>query len=86
MTSVGQIFNLDSKHFDRPKIGAGHAQAMARSGFKEMGQALKAFPESIDIQEEYGLWGSKLPSEIAEDRAGPKLAGQEMGHDMQLEM
>ena len=86
MTSAGQIFDLNSKHFEKPKIGAGHAGAWLRSGFKEAAQALKAFPDSVEIQEEFGLAGSKLPSEIAEDRATTKTPNPEMGPDMQLEM
>lgn len=86
MTKAEQIFDLNSKHFEKPKIGAGHFGAWMRAGFKEAAQGLKAFPESVDIQEEFGLAGSKLPSEIAEDRATPKFDRPEMGPDMQLEM
>lgn len=45
------------------RIGDGHAAAMARLGFKEVAQALPAFPEStIRPVEEPGLFGN--PTQI----------------------
>ena len=41
------------------KIGEGHAAAMGRAGFKELSQALVAFPESnIRPVEEPGTFGN----------------------------
>jgi hypothetical protein len=49
------------------KIGEGHASAMARQGLRELRGAL--YPESNVAQNpEYGLYGTKTPGEIAEDR------------------
>ncbi|APZ94551.1 hypothetical protein [Fuerstiella marisgermanici] len=66
-----------------PKIGQGHAAAMMRLGGKELSNVLPAFPESIQPVEEYGLFGTQLPSEIAEARKGPEM---EVQHNMELEM
>jgi hypothetical protein len=51
-----------------PKIGAGHAAAMARLGLRELRAAF--LPESNIAQPhaEYGLYGTALPSEVAEAR------------------
>jgi len=55
--------NVDSD----PKIGAGHASAMARLGLKELRGAL--YPESNAAQpSEYGLYGTRTPGEVAESR------------------
>lgn len=54
---------------ERPhgKIGDGHASAMFRQGLRELRGAL--YPESNVAQNpEYGLYGTKTPGEIAEDR------------------
>jgi hypothetical protein len=53
----------------RQKIGAGHASAMARQGLRELRAAF--FPESnVAQQPEYGVYGTKTPGEVAEDRRG----------------
>ncbi|MCE9592332.1 MAG: hypothetical protein K8S99_17645 [Planctomycetes bacterium] len=51
-----------------PKIGAGHVSAMFRQGLRELRSAL--YPESNVAQTvpEYGLYGTKTPGEVAEDR------------------
>lgn len=50
------------------KIGEGHASAMIRSGFKELGQALVAFPDStIRPVEEPGLVGNPTPQIVTEE-------------------
>jgi hypothetical protein len=56
---------------DRPrKIGAGSGLAALRQGAKELGSALKAFPESISADEPGSLW-SPTQGEIAEaNRSG----------------
>lgn len=55
------------------KIGTGHAAAMARSGLKELSSILAAFPEGVQPIEEYGLVGTKLPSEIADSKKSAQL-------------
>ena len=53
----------------RQKIGAGHASAMARQGLRELRAAF--YPESnVAQQPEYGVYGTKTPGEVAEDRRG----------------
>ncbi len=52
----------------KPKIGAGHGMAMLRSGFKEIGQVLPAFPDSMKVVEEYGLFGNTLPQEVYDQK------------------
>ena len=53
------------------KIGAGHAEAMARLGLKEL---RNAFDPSIDgkgvSDNEYGLYGTLTPGEVARGREG----------------
>jgi hypothetical protein len=49
-----------------PKIGAGHASAMARLGLSEL-RAAAVFPESNVVQPApYGLYGTKTPGEVEE--------------------
>jgi hypothetical protein len=49
------------------KIGDGHAAAMMRLGLKEIRGAF--YPQSNVAQpSEYGLYGTRTPGEIAEDR------------------
>jgi hypothetical protein len=56
---------------EQQKIGAGHAKAMFRQGFKELAQALPAFPShGIQPVEEPGLAGNLTPQEITADKAG----------------
>lgn len=51
----------------KPKIGAGHASAMWRQGLREFRAAF--FPESNVAQPaEYGVYGTKTPGEVAQDR------------------
>lgn len=60
----------------RPKIGAGHAGAMLRMGFKELGQALQALPTSnVRPMEEQGTAGNPTPGQV--DRT-QRLAYQQM--------
>ena len=51
------------------KIGAGHAQAMFRAGFKELAQVLPAFPgHSVQPVDELGLAGNLTPGEVGEQK------------------
>jgi hypothetical protein len=51
----------------KPKIGAGHAEAMARQGLAELRGAF--FNESNVAQPaQYGLYGTRTPGEVAEAR------------------
>jgi len=54
------------------KIGEGHFSAWLRQGLRELRGAL--YPESnVAQQPEYGLYGTKTPGEVAEDRRGDTL-------------
>ena len=59
----------------KPKIGAGHAAAMARLGLKELRNAVTPSRESA-ADTEIGLYGTLTQGEIAEAREGPS-AGRE---------
>ena len=84
MTQFHQIFDTKGNDSPAPKIGAGHAQAMLRGGFTEIGQIFKALPDSIEpSSSEYGLFGTALPQEIHENRHGPR---QNMDHNMEPAM
>lgn len=51
------------------KIGEEHLSAWARQGLRELRGAL--YPESnVAQQPEYGLYGTKTPGEVAQDRRG----------------
>ncbi len=52
------------------KIGAGHAEAMARLGLRELRNALNPSRESV-ADNEIGVFGSATQGEIAEARGGP---------------
>ena len=55
------------------KIGTGHAEAMLRAGFKELGQALQAFPgQGIQHVEEPGLFGNPTPQLVTQEMGGVK--------------
>lgn len=57
--------NRDEK--PRPKLGAGHFEAMGRQGLAELRGAF--FNESNVAQPpQLGLYGTRTPGEIAEDR------------------
>lgn len=51
----------------QPKIGAGHASAMYRQGLAELRSAF--YPSSNIAQPpQYGLYGTKTPGEVMEDK------------------
>ena len=51
------------------KIGEGHGSAFMRQGLRELRAAM--YPDSnVAQQPEYGLYGTKTPGEVAEDRRG----------------
>jgi len=54
------------------KIGEGHAEAMARKGFKEIGQALQAFPpgQQIQLTEEPGVFGNPTQQIVTQEMGG----------------
>ena len=52
---------------DSPKIGAGHASAMLRLGFRELRNAANPSRDSI-ADTEMGLYGTRTPGEVAEIR------------------
>lgn len=51
-----------------PKIGEGHAAAMARLGLRELRQAAFFSESNVAQQTEYGLYGTRTPGEVAEAR------------------
>lgn len=58
---------MAANELESPKIGAGHASAMFRQGLKELRGAL--YPDSNVAQhQEYGLYGTRTPGEVAEAR------------------
>lgn len=64
----------------KPKIGEGHAEAMFRQGLRELRGAL--YPESNVAQpSEYGIYGTRTPGEVAEDRRGDRPNDQDMDEE-----
>ena len=60
---------MSNQENPREKWGAEHASAMARQGLRELRAAF--YPDSnVAQQPEYGVYGTKTPGEIAEDRRG----------------
>ncbi len=58
---------MKSSKKQKPKIGAGHPGAMGRQGLRELRGML--YPESNVAQPaEYGLYGTRTPGEVAEER------------------
>lgn len=57
------------------KVGAGHAQAMARLGLAELREAFNPSRESIARHEDAGLYGMALPSEVAAQRGSEPQKG-----------
>ena len=56
-----------SSENEKPKIGAGHASAMARQGLHELRAAF--YPESnVAQQAEMGSYGTLTPGEVADGR------------------
>lgn len=60
----------------KPKIGAGHAAAMARLGLKELRNAANPARDSA-ADSEIGLYGTLTQGEIAEAREGPGAGRQQ---------
>lgn len=54
------------------KLGQGAFQAWMRAGYKEVTQALPAFPDSIRPVEEPGLPGNLTPQEVVSQKEPPK--------------
>jgi hypothetical protein len=79
---------------EQVKIGAGHAQAMFRQGFKELAQALPAFPSAgIQPVEEPGLAGNLTPQEVVAEKgsyeevlAGYAQRGQQQEQEQEKEV
>lgn len=51
-----------------PKIGAGHAAAMARQGLAELRAAFTFEPTNVAQQPQYGIYGTRTPGEVMEDK------------------
>ncbi len=67
------------------KIGAGHLQAMARLGLKELRNAMNPSRESV-ADTEMGLYGTQTQGEIAEARGGPGQGPEQESSDKPLSM
>lgn len=52
---------------ESPKIGAGHASAMARLGLRELRNSMNPSRESV-ADTEMGLYGTRTPGEVADIR------------------
>jgi hypothetical protein len=70
-----------------PKIGAGHAAAMARQGLAELRAAM--YPSSNVAQPpQYGIYGTRTPGEVMEDKEKaardpderPSILGERLKH------
>ena len=72
-----------SKSQGAPKIGQGHANAMLRSGFKELGQIFPSGKDAIQPVEEMGLFGNALPQEIFEEK---KSQAPNIERNLEMEM
>jgi len=71
------------------KIGAGALKAAMRMGFKELAQALPAFPDSMRPVEEPGALGNITPQQAAEQQGYNPMQGsahraqyQSQDHDL----
>ena len=61
------------------KIGTGHAEGMVRAGFKEIAQALEAFPgQGIHHVEEPGLVGNPTPQLVTQEMGGVQDWNQQL--------
>ncbi len=54
------------------KIGAGHASAMLRQGWREIRAAVYA-ESNVAQPAEYGLYGTRTPGEVAESRRADSM-------------
>lgn len=57
-----------------PKIGTGHAEAMFRQGLSELRGALYT-DSNVAQPSQYGLYGTKTPGEVQQDREADVPAG-----------
>jgi len=69
----------------KQKIGAGHVEAMARLGLKELRNALNPSRESA-ADSELGLYGTQTQGEIAEAREGPGKGPEQESRDKTLSL
>jgi hypothetical protein len=67
------------------KIAAGHLEAMARLGLKELRNAVSPSRESI-ADSEIGLYGTQTQGEIAEARGGPGYGPEQESSDKSLSL
>jgi hypothetical protein len=56
-----------SRDTPKPKIGAGHAEAMFRQGLAELRGAMYT-QSNVAQPAQYGLYGTKTPGEVSEAR------------------
>jgi hypothetical protein len=57
-----------SSETSEPKIGAGHASAMARLGLAELRAAFVFSESNVTQPAPYGLYGTKTPGEVQDER------------------
>jgi hypothetical protein len=69
-----------ARDYSKPKWFSGALGGAARQGLAELRNAM--YPESnVARQVEYGVWGTKTPGEVAEDR---RLDAMDMTHNLDL--
>lgn len=59
---------MAAKKHEHEKIGDGHFEAWIRQGAAEMRNALYPDSNVAQRQAEYGIWGTRTPGEVADDR------------------
>src|ERR1700693_6532144 len=67
------------------KIGAGHVEAMARLGLKELRNAFNPSRESV-ADTEVGLYGTQTQGEIAKARGGPGHGPEQEASDKKMSL
>lgn len=72
-----------SKSRGTPKIGAGHGWAFLRQGAEELRNGLYT-GSNIAVPTPYGIWGTKLPSEVAQERAGNVMEPGSPDHETSI--
>ncbi len=51
----------------KEKIGQGSLKAFARQGFKELSHVIPAFKDSVQVQEEPGVFGNPTQQDISRE-------------------
>lgn len=65
----------------QPGMGAGAVPAMLRQGLKELGSLVKAFPDSMQVDEP-GTIGNITPQLITAQMTGQEIKGRQVDLDL----